>query len=376
MRATSFSWKRLLGILLIQLGAILLILFAAEVFVRCWREKGVRAGLVSLLGGTGTQIDPGAHGALVLDADLGYRLSSDLEGVNALGFRGPEVGSPKPSGCFRILVLGDSIAWDFGGFPSVLSSRITQAASDGTGGPGRLQLMPGVEILNASVPGYTTYQERIFLERLLGPVQPDVVVLEYCLNDNHRFLHRLTEDGGWLLTSEARAELLPAGDGIPARVARWSYLAFEVRKRLLSLRRRRGAIHPWEGDPEFGPAWRPETWPAEREQILAIQAAVRSAGARLLVLAVPYEPQLEPGLLARDRDLALFPQARLASICAEAGIPFLDLAPAFESHAEANPREALFRDRIHLTPAGHAIAGATLFERLCTERLLPIGKPR
>ncbi len=352
-------WRRALKILAVQIAALACLALLAEIFVRCWREKGVRAGVASLFDGRGTQIDPGTQGAFARDEELGYRLRPELEGVNSLGFRGPEVGAEKPAGRFRILVVGDSIAWDADGFASGLASLLRPKFAD------------GVEVLNASVPGYTTYQERIFLGRLLAPVRPDVVVLEYCLNDNHRFLHRLTEDGGWLLTPEARATLLPDGDGIPARVARWSYLAFEIRKRLLALERRGGTIHPWESEPDFGPAWRPETWPAERAEILAIQAATRNTGARLVVMAVPYEPQLEPALLAREREYALAPQARLASICADAAIPFVDLAPAFESARAAHTGDPLFRDRVHLTPAGHAIAAGALRDRLCAESLLP-----
>jgi hypothetical protein len=285
-------WRRALGIVAAQVGALLCVALAAEVGVRCWREKGIRAGFASLVDGRGTQIDPGTRGAFARDDELGYRLQPALEGVNRLGFRGPELPAKKPPGRFRILVVGDSIAWDADGFVTGLESRF------------RTEFHGDVEVFNASVPGYTTFQERVFLGRLLAPVAPDVVVLEYCLNDNHRFLHRLTEDGGWLLTPEARATLLPEGDGVAARVARWSYLAFEIRKRLLALERRSGSVHPWESEPDFGPAWREETWPAERAEILAIQAATRAADARLLVLAVPYEPQLEPSLLARERDLA------------------------------------------------------------------------
>jgi lysophospholipase L1-like esterase len=352
-------WRRALGIVAAQVGALLCVALAAEVGVRCWREKGIRAGFASLVDGRGTQIDPGTRGAFARDDELGYRLQPALEGVNRLGFRGPELPAEKPPGRFRILIVGDSIAWDADGFVTGLESRF------------RTEFHGNVEVFNASVPGYTTFQERVFLGRLIAPVAPDVVLLEYCLNDNHRFLHRLTEDGGWLLTPEARATLLPEGDGVAARVARWSYLAFEIKKRLLALQRRSGSVHPWESEPDFGPAWKEETWPAERAEILAIQAETRAADARLLVLAVPYEPQLEPSLLARERDLALAPQAHLASVCRDAAIPFLDLAPAFESARTAHPSEPLFRDRVHLTAAGHAVAAAALRDRLCAERLLP-----
>jgi len=358
-RARLSGGRRLLAILAAQLALLVLVLLAAEVVVRWKREGGLRRGLASFLDAGSAPVDPGTKGFFLHDPELGYRLNPEKEGFNSLSFRGPEVIPEKSPGRTRILFVGDSVAWDEDGFVALLARGLDERD------PGR------VEILNAAVPGYTTHQERVFLERLVGPVRPDLVVLEYCLNDNHRFLHRLTEDGGWLLTGEARAALLPEGDGLLERIARWSYLAFEIKKRLLARARDQGLLHPWESEPDFGPAWKPETWPAEREEIVAIHRISSAAGARLLVLAVPYEPQLDAGLLERERSYVLEPQARLAAICAEKGIPFLDLEPAFEAHAREPGARPLFRDKVHLTAEGHALAERVLLERLVAEHLLP-----
>jgi lysophospholipase L1-like esterase len=350
---------RLAAILAAQLAVLLLLLLAGETFVRCWREGSVRRGIASLFESGSAPFDPGTKGFFIHDEELGYRLNPEMESFNALSFRGPEVPREKAPGVVRLLVVGDSVAWDQDGFATLLQRHLEERASG------------GFEVWNASVPGYTTHQERVFLERLALPVRPDVVVLEYCLNDHHRFLHRLTEDGGWLWTEEARAALLPEGDGLFARIARWSYLAFEIKKRRLARARDEGSLHPWESEPDFGPAWRPETWPAMREEIAAIHRIARSAGAKLLVLAVPYEPQLDAGLLARERSYVLDPQSRLSAICAEEQIPFLDLEPTFEAHVREPDAAPLFRDKVHLTPAGHALAERLLLERLVAEGMLP-----
>lgn len=349
--------KRLVAVLAAQFALLVLLLLGAETAVRCMREGGLVRGLASFAGSA--PVDPGTKGFFVHDPELGYRLNPEQEGFNSLSFRGPEPIPEKTPGRTRLLVVGDSVAWDDGGFVARLADDLDQRH------PGR------VEILNAAIPGYTTHQERVFLERLLAPIRPDVVVLEYCLNDNHRFLHRLTEDGGWLVTPEARAALLPEGNGLFARVARWSYLAVEINKKLLTRARDHGERHPWESEPDFGPAWKPETWPAVREEILAIHRLTRSAGAKLLVVAVPYEPQLDARLLERERAYVLDPQARLAAICAEDGIPFLDLEPAFEAHLRQPRAPRLYRDKVHLTADGHALAERILLERLLEEKLWP-----
>jgi len=351
--------KRVAAILAAQFAILVILLLGAETSVRCWREGGLVRGFASYFDARAAPVDPGTKGFFVHDPELGYRLNPEIEGFNALSFRGPEVIPEKAPGRTRLLVVGDSVAWDDGGFVTRLADDLDRRE-------------PGlVEVLNAAIPGYTTHQERVFLERLLAPIRPDVVVLEYCLNDNHRFLHQLTEDGGWLLTAEARAALLPEGDGLLARVARRSYLAIEINKKLLARARDHGNLRPWESEADFGPAWKPETWPAVREEILAIHRLTRAAGAKLLVVAVPYEPQLDARLLERERDYVLGPQARLGAICAEDGIPFLDLEPAFEAHHRQPARPPLFRDRVHLTAAGHELTRRVLLERLLAEGFLP-----
>jgi hypothetical protein len=267
-RARIPRGKRLAAILAAQLALLVLVALAGETFVRCWREGSVRRGFASYLDSGSAPVDPGTKGFFLHDPELGYRLNPSQPGFNSLSFRGTEVAEKTP-GRTRLLVVGDSVAWDKDGFVAMLAREVEARA------PGRL------EVLNAAIPGYTTHQERIFLDRLVGPVRPDLVVVEYCLNDNHRFLHRLTEDGGWLLTGEARAALMPDGDGALAWLARRSYLAFEIRKRRLARARDHGELRPWESEPDFGPAWKPETWPAEREEFAAIHRTCRAAGAQL-----------------------------------------------------------------------------------------------
>ena len=52
-----------------------------------------------------------------------------------------------------------------------------------------------VEVVNAAIPGYTTHQERLLFESGLDDARPELVLLQYCLNDNHRFLHRFDAQG-------------------------------------------------------------------------------------------------------------------------------------------------------------------------------------
>lgn len=108
---------------------------------------------------------------LVRDADLGFKLNPEMEAVNTLGIRHPEI-DPHAT-LFTILILGDSVAWDARGFVSLLREEL------------EFTRQRRIEVVNASVPGYTTYQERVFFERDLAHLTPDLVILQYCANDNH-----------------------------------------------------------------------------------------------------------------------------------------------------------------------------------------------
>ncbi len=108
---------------------------------------------------------------------VGYEIIPSVsEQVNSLGMRGAERPATKPKGGFRVLVLGDSVAYGVGVGPNDTFSAKLEALLKGKAS-GRY-----VDVLNAGVSGYNTLQELEVLEKRL-PLEPDVVVLSYCPND-------------------------------------------------------------------------------------------------------------------------------------------------------------------------------------------------
>ncbi len=121
---------------------------------------------------------------------LGHRVQ-----INSLGMRDEEVG-PKPAGGVRIVALGDSHMFGWGielteTFPKLLERSLGDALSAG----------PPVEVLNAGVPGYTALMEAEWFERDLLGLQPDALIVQFCLNDgllpgmlwDRPYLTRLTQ---------------------------------------------------------------------------------------------------------------------------------------------------------------------------------------
>jgi len=95
---------------------------------------------------------------------------------NRFGLRSFHVKEEKPSGVKRIVVLGDSFSW---------GDQITQLEStwpyvmEGLLRDGGLE----VQVLNLAEPGFTTVNSAERLELLGWRFRPDLVILQYLLND-------------------------------------------------------------------------------------------------------------------------------------------------------------------------------------------------
>jgi lysophospholipase L1-like esterase len=161
---------------------------AALLFLAAISEIGLRvadlhannlAGLQCV--GSGTQLQS-QKGLYVVDPGAGYVMrpqtcvrlkTTEYDGVlktNSLGMVGPELPASKPAGEFRVVVLGDS--YTVGGqvpyeqtFPAVLERQLREAG------------YTNVRVVNASVGGYTEFNESGLLREDLARLQPDLVVL-------------------------------------------------------------------------------------------------------------------------------------------------------------------------------------------------------
>jgi len=314
--------KKIIILLTVNIVIISTLLLAAEGYLRYTnRFEGMNGGW------------------LTADPVLGYRPADHLEGVfSEWGVRTPPFSTPKPSGTFRILVIGDSVAWPKNGFVSMLGDALGS----------------GFEVINAAVPGYTIHQERLMMERLL-PVDPDLVILQYCLNDHHKFLHELSGNGRWLFTAEARAALNPSDNSLISSLTRKSRLMQAIRLRLLNSRK---ANNSWAKRPDVGSAWSEAGWSYYRDELKLIETKLGEIP--LVVVAVPYKPQLT----SSEPD-ALFPQEHLSELCQQTNTALLDLTPDFQLRDDP-----LYNDQLHLNKEGHALVAEKLKSYLQSNALI------
>ncbi len=107
-----------------------------------------------------------------LDLDLGsFRVRT-----NSIGFRGPELGARREGGPFRVLVLGDSVAFGWGVDDGLTFLRRFEADWNS-------KRDQKIEVCNAGHLVYDTTQQLALLREQGLALQPDLVLLVYVVND-------------------------------------------------------------------------------------------------------------------------------------------------------------------------------------------------
>jgi lysophospholipase L1-like esterase len=143
------------------------------------------------------------------DPILHFKVKPDLrpndEPLNGDGFRSGEF-TPKPAGVYRIIALGDSCTFGYFAreemigyvmrpYPLELQRLIERRLGEGR-----------VEVLNAAVPGYNSYQGVMLLRTKLRGLEPDLITVRFGWNDH--FLSARSEREGLYREPETRLGLL------------------------------------------------------------------------------------------------------------------------------------------------------------------------
>lgn len=297
------------------------------------------------------------------DETLRWRFSAGA-GRNSLGLTNKEIETRKEP-TYRILFLGDSMVF---GNPTSSGELYTQVIESELNRK-RVLAHRHIEMINAGVPGYTTYQEKEFL-RIYGlDMKPDMTILGFVVNDLYKYLHRPTK--GYLLSGDPSARLHRFDTRrFPGALFAKSYLAHGVyyKAETLLKKLRKYPYYPFEhGD--MSTAWTKHQWEETSRLIGEMNDLLAERNIRFVVVAFPMVNQVNDAYLSLDRNYVLSPQERIETICRTRNIAFVDLwKPIYD-----NGGPELFRDTIHLNKRGNDIVASEVSRYLAEH--LPAWSP-
>jgi len=229
-------------------------------------------------------------------------------------FRSPLPDGPKPEGIYRIVALGDSFTWGYGlhdgsrAWPARLEEEL------------RLH-REAVEVVNLGVPGFTTVNELEMLGRFGLPLEPDLVVVQYLVNDvlpSAPGFARLGEE--WLDDREVRH--LALFGGAHRFLNESSALYRFADDRVQKLQRKMRPPRRWED------LYR-DDFPGWRDFVRALEElAARGQEMNFRVLFVMF-PSLNAGEWTTESYLFADIYEKVALAAAGAGLEVLNLLPFF-----------------------------------------------
>jgi SGNH hydrolase-like domain, acetyltransferase AlgX len=344
--------------------------------------------------------------------------------INSHGFRDKERSPEKPTGVFRIVVLGDSFTAASQvlleqTFPYLLETKLN------TGTRNRF------EVLNLGIDGFGTTQEYLTLTHYGLMYAPDLVVLAFFTgNDftNNSLILQSQADGirpgdntsrpFVTLENRSLAPLPFAGahrgpreavqadathESGPLRTVKeavigllpntcyWLIDAVHASPSATNVLWRLGIISTnvrpevnnftgcYRYAADYPPEWQ-EAWEITQALLLQMAGDLRARGIGFLVVVIPDEEELSPDLWNKEgcstmptihADLGK-PDRILSDFLKRNEISVLRLSPAFQKYYATGKRLYLpYRYDNHWNAAGHALAAEEIYSKLRDDGLIP-----
>lgn len=329
--------KSLLSNLLISVISILVVLVTAELIMRSAWQMG---GWVERPIYRRSQ-----------NPYLRYELVPGIQGeqirTNLDGFRGREYSIVKPKNTFRIIMLGDSETFsqklqENEALSAQLESILNQQSK-------------GVryEVLNFGVEGYSTFQELEMLETKGLKYGPDLLILNYCLNDPEPGEYYF--DKSFLIRHSALVR----------------YWTFRIKKTLIKKERKRLGIddeiknyYYYHQSKYFIPT-------ARAIQEMAKIALTQAGGRKLVVVIFPTSSIMVKSF---RENYPYKPLHELVKSIPSDNIVFIDLLDEF-NRLNLSPREVsinYWADESHKNPMALGVAATDIYRVLKQEKLIPL----
>jgi lysophospholipase L1-like esterase len=248
-----------------------------------------------------TLMKPGSH----------YEWQHISVDINSRGLRGPETSYEKSPSTFRILNLGDSVVMGWGvreedTYGQQLESLLNETGSDNM----------RFEVINAGVPGWSLDNALAYLQAEGLKYEPDLVVLDVTIAND-------INGKSALLAGNEPKSLRWLSD----HTYFWPFLQSQMSwaKARAEGRDRVDTIDPPTNPAKYFPLDpQSDRWTERWNTILEIHQLATENNARFVLTLFPLEFQ------ALDKTYSTLPQELFMGRAAEAGIPAVDLLPAFQ----------------------------------------------
>lgn len=309
------------------------------------------------------------HGQQIFEGDalLGWKLMPNLQSAhwdftpvstNQQGMRYPKNIGRKSKDTLRIIVLGDSVAFGFRvpvAWPEnpddydrswLPFSALMEASLQ--------ELNPNkkIEVIPMAVPGYSSYQGLKWLERDIGWLKPDLVMVHFGWNDTER-------------------QERPDRFALPQTWWRFAQRKIISQSQaLIYLTRKKREIGN-KNDKLVSRNQQPVTSMARvsKEEYVANISAIAELAQK------HHAPTLVLGQVYRDTLTNVEQQPRIAEyrqslneVMHQKGIPYLEIEPLTEKGSPQN--ETLFGEAIHPNHLGHQLMAQEILEFIKKEGLL------
>jgi len=264
--------------------------------------------------------------------------------INSDGFRGADYQIPKAPGTFRIIMVGDSETLsvklpDKDTLPYQLEALLNKS-SQGI----------NYQVLNFGVEGYCTFQELEMLKTKGLKYEPDLIILNYCLNDPEPGEYYFQKN--FFLRHSALVR----------------YFTFRIKKRLIKKERKKLGI-----DTEIDNYYyyhQPKYFDRVKEAILETSEIAGDSGDKLLLVIFPTS-----SIMVKDfrANYPYWPLHEIVRGIKSRNMVTIDLLDEF-NRLNLTPQEVSIDyqyDESHKNPQALGVAAEYIYRTLKEERLIP-----
>lgn len=331
-------WKNFSLSLLLLMGSLAISFVIGEAVLRLMGYRGAPESFISNIREVQ---DPVVDWRYIPGSEV--RLGGLVFKYNRAGFRDVDHEVAKPEGIRRIVVVGDSVSEGNGVSSQAVFSRALQARLGG-----------GYEVINVAAAGLNTPQEVHLFEREGLQYKPDLVILNFVLNDID-FYSNLAGQRQYYAEMDKRIGIL----GIPIspelkRLLKSSALIYFLKERVGHLIDRFSASSAPQGD------FFTSLWSDERNRDKATSGFRRLSE---LKQANSFEVVVMIWPLLVDYTAYRFGWIHkwIEEEAQKSGLASIDLLPGFSKVHYRNLQVAA-EDAVHPNELGHAIAADAFWE--------------